>query len=125
MKGQALAQLLTEKEVSVNCVKENHDTRNMEHEWYKDIIYYLKNLTCPDHLVDHQRKDLRLKGSKYILTQDGLGWKNLDGIILKCVNLHKYKIIIREMHARLCGWHYVPKTATAKIMCRVLLAYVI
>ena len=73
VKGQGLAQLLTEKEVSMNCVKENHDTRNMEHERYKDIIYYLKNLTCPDYLVDHRWRAMRLKASKYILTQDSLG----------------------------------------------------
>ena len=39
VKGQGLAQLLIEKEVLVNCVEENHDNRNMEHERYKDIIY--------------------------------------------------------------------------------------
>ena len=87
----------------MNCVKENHDNRNMEHEWYKDIIYYLKSLTCLDHLVDHQRRALRLKASKCVLTQDGLGWKNLDGIILKCVNPNESKLIIKEMHVGLCG----------------------
>jgi hypothetical protein len=55
-------------------------------EWYSDIIYYLKNLTCPDHLVDHKRRALRLKDMKYCLTQDGLGWRNPDGVILRCVN---------------------------------------
>ena len=89
---------------------------NAEDEWYKDIIYYLKNLSCLDHLVDHQRRALRLKASNYILTQDGLGCKNPDGIILKCVNLDESKTIIREMHDGLCCGHYAPRTTTTNIM---------
>jgi hypothetical protein len=51
-----------------------------------NVIYYLKNLTCPDHLVEHKRRALRLKSMKYFLTEDGLGWRNPDGVILRCVN---------------------------------------
>ena len=92
----------------VSCVEENHDNPNIEQEWYKDIVYYLKILACPNHLLDYQRRALRLKASKYILTQDGLGWKNSDGIILNCVNLEESQVIIREMHAGMCGGHYAP-----------------
>ena len=53
-------------------------------EWYSDIIFYLKNLTCPSHLIGHKRRALRLKASKYILIKDGLGWRNPDGVILRC-----------------------------------------
>ena len=78
VKGQGLAQLLTKKINShaVNLASE-HESHILhideDHEWYKDIIYFLRNLSCPDHLVDHQRRALRLKAEKYILTQDGLG----------------------------------------------------
>jgi hypothetical protein len=59
----------------------------LEHdEWYFDIIYYLKNLSCPDHLVEYKLRSLRLKAMKYCLTVDGLGWKNTDGVLLRCVN---------------------------------------
>jgi hypothetical protein len=36
-------------------------------EWYLDIIYYLKNLSCPNHLVDHKRRALRLKAMRFCL----------------------------------------------------------
>ena len=104
MKGQGLAQLLTERgnNHAVNLVNEReshilHIDEN--HEWYRDIIYFLRNLSCPDHLVDHQRRALRLKAEKYTLTQDGIGWRNPDGIILKCVNEEESKTIVKEMHA--------------------------
>ena len=79
MKGQGLAQLLTEKSNShaVNLASE-HESHILhideDHEWYKDIIYFLRNLSCPDYLIDHQRRAVRLKAEKYILTRDGLGF---------------------------------------------------
>jgi len=59
----------------------------LEHdEPYVDIIHYLKILSCPNHLVDHKKRALKLKAMNYCLTQDGLGWNNPNGIILRCVN---------------------------------------
>ena len=86
------------------------------HKWCKDIIFYLKSLSCLDYLVDHQRRALRLKDSKYVLTEEGLGWKNTEGIILKCVNPDESQTIIKEMHSRLCGGHYASRTTASKIM---------
>jgi hypothetical protein len=81
----------------------------LEHdEWYADIIYYLKNLSCPDHLVDHKKRALKLKAMKYCLTQDGLGWKNPDGIILRCVNKDEVDRLIKELHSGYCGGHFFP-----------------
>ena len=53
-----------------------------QHPWYTDIIFFLRNLTCPDHLLGHKRRALRLKETKYCLTKDGLDWRNPDGLIL-------------------------------------------
>jgi hypothetical protein len=75
VKGQGLAKMLAkgnEKALNVNMVSVFLD--NLEkHERYMDIIYYLRNLECPDHLVDHKRRVLRLKASKYCIVQGGLG----------------------------------------------------
>ena len=76
----------------------------------------MRNLSCPDYLVDHQRRAVRLKAEKYILTQDGLGWRNLDGIILKCVSVEELETIIKEMHGCIGGGHYAPRTVAANIM---------
>ena len=95
--------------IMVLCIDE-------EHEWYKDIIFYLKNLRCPDYLVDHQRRALRLKASKYVLTQVRLGWKNPDGIIVKCVNPQEAEEIMKDLHAGVCDGHYAPRTTPSKIM---------
>jgi hypothetical protein len=77
IKGQGLAKMLTESNQEAIEMGEREQINVMvseieNDEWYSDIIYYLKNLTCPDHLVDHKRRSLRLKAMKYCLTQDGL-----------------------------------------------------
>jgi hypothetical protein len=74
-----------------------------QHDWYSDIVYFLKNLTCPSHLINHKRRALRLKASKYCIIQDGLGWRNLEGLILRCVDELESKKLITEFHAILCG----------------------
>ena len=49
------------------------DVLKLKHvEWYSNIIFYLKNLTCPSHLIGHKRRALRLKASKYVIIKYGL-----------------------------------------------------
>jgi hypothetical protein len=88
----------------------------LEHdEWYYDIVYYLKNISCPYHLVDHKRRSLRLKSMKYFLTQDGLGWMN-PKVILRCVNKAQAYKLIKELHSRYCGGHFAARTTTHNIV---------
>jgi hypothetical protein len=91
VKGQVLAQMMTERNQEAIQMGESEQINvvvsELEHdECYSDIIYYLKKLSCPDHLVDYKRRALRLKAMKYWLTKNGLGWKYLDGVLLICVN---------------------------------------
>jgi hypothetical protein len=123
VKGQDLAKMLTEgnerafdmichhnnQEISPNLLKLE------QVEWYADIIFYLKNLTCPSHLVGHKKRALRLKSSKYVLTRDGLGWKNLDGVIHRCVDDVESKKLVDEFHVEFCE-HFAAKTTTHKIL---------
>lgn len=59
-----------------------------------DIVYYLNNLSCCPHLVDHNIRAFRLKFVDFFLTQNGFGWRNIDGIILRCVDKEKDKNLI-------------------------------
>jgi hypothetical protein len=64
IKGQGLSKMLIEgNEEAIEVGEKEHvnvvvgEIENDE--WYSDIIYYLKNLTCPGHLVYYKRRDLR------------------------------------------------------------------
>jgi hypothetical protein len=87
-----------------------------QHDWYVDIIYYLKNLTSPNHLADHKRRALRLKASKFCFINQGLGWRNLEGLILRCVDPEESKKLMDEFHKGLCGGHHATRTTTHKIL---------
>ena len=76
----------------------------------------IANISCPNHLVDHKRRELRLKSVRYCFIQGGLSWKNLYGIILGCVNKDEAKKLIKELHLRYCGGHYETHTIANKIM---------
>jgi hypothetical protein len=75
IKGQGLAKMLIEgheKALGMVCQIDNEEfppnlLKLEQVEWYTDIIFYLKNLTCPSHLVGHKKRALRLKSSKYVL----------------------------------------------------------
>jgi hypothetical protein len=61
IKGQGLAQMLTGSNQQAIQTGENEQVNvtvsELEHdEWYSDIVYYLKNFPCPEHLVDHKRR---------------------------------------------------------------------
>jgi hypothetical protein len=124
IKGQGLAKMLTknnEKALGmVNQINKEEWHPNLlkleQVDWYSDIIFYLKNTTCPSHLVGHKKRALRLKYSKYVLTRDGLGWKNLDGVILICVDDVESKRLLDEFHGGFCGGHFAAKTSTHKIL---------
>ena len=78
IKGQGLAKMLTEgNEKSLGIVCQNSEStlvrstelqRLEQPQWYVDIIFFLENLTCPDHLAGHKRRALRLKSTKYCIT---------------------------------------------------------
>lgn len=81
VKGQCVAKWLTEgNEKALNMGNESDTDMalavidDLQHrDWYKDIVFYLKNLSCPNHLIDHKKRALRLKAAKYSLIQEGLG----------------------------------------------------
>lgn len=82
-----------------------------QHEWHADIIYYLKNLICLDYRLDHKKRALRLKASKYYLVQNGSGWKTPKRLVLRCVDdQESKKIRVRNsykfMRRTLCSNDY-------------------
>lgn len=80
VKGQGLTKMLAKGNERVLGLEEEGGNNMVyvilddleHHHWYSDIVYHLKNLTCPNGLADHQRRDLRLKTSRYYINQGEL-----------------------------------------------------
>jgi len=59
---------------------------------------------------------LRLKASKYCISNNTLYWKDPESVLLRCVNPEQAEKIIDEMHRGDCGGHLFWKATTYKIL---------
>jgi hypothetical protein len=53
---------------------------------------------------------------KYGLTKNGLGWKDPDGVLLRCVNQEEANELLKELHSGHCGGHFATCTTAHKIL---------
>ena len=53
---------------------------------------------------------------KYCLTENGLGWKEPDGVLLRCVNQEEANELLNLLHYGHCGGHFVARTTAHKIL---------
>ena len=84
--------------------------------WYSDILYVLTHLNAPPELSKNKARFLKLKARSYFIMNEGLYWKNANGLLLKCFPKSKEKRIKQEFHAGECGGHLNWKATANKIL---------
>ena len=92
-----LAQHASGYRLIVNAVDNVADVDSED--WQKEIVNYLKN---PDQKVS---KKLRYKAIKFVLLEEALYYRTLEGILLKCLSAEEAKIAMNEVHDGICGTH--------------------
>jgi hypothetical protein len=70
-----------------------------EGDWGKEIADYLEN---PSRKVSRK---LRYKAIKFVLLDDHLYYKSMDGVSLQCLGQEEAKRMMSEVHDGLCGAH--------------------
>lgn len=66
VRGLDLTKLMAERNLQIVEVNEVEEERLkilenlINYEWYKDIIFYLKHLQCPEYLSKNQKRALKL-----------------------------------------------------------------
>ena len=68
-------------------------------DWRVEIADYHKN---PSQKVTRK---LRYKLTEYVLLDDQLYYKTIDGVLLKCLNQEEGKVLMGEVHEGICGAH--------------------
>ena len=68
-------------------------------DWRVEIADYHKN---PSQKVTRK---LRYKLTEYVLLDDQLYYKTIDGALLKCLNQEEAKVLRGEVHEGICGAH--------------------
>ena len=48
---------------------------------------------------------MRYKSTKYVLLDDQLYYKIVDGILLKCLSQEEARVLMGEVHEGICGAH--------------------
>ena len=87
-----------------------------ESEWYADIVHFLLHLQCPAHLDKKAARSLKLKATKYCLINQQLHWKDLGGVLLRCLEKPEIEEVISELHEGACGGHKYWKATAYKIL---------
>ena len=68
-------------------------------DWRVEIADYLRD---PSQKVTSK---LRYKSAKYVLLDDQLYYKTVNGVLLKCLNQEEAKVLMGEVHEGICGSH--------------------
>ena len=66
-------------------------------DWRADIFNYLK-----DSARGASRR-IRLKAMKYVLIGDGMFYRTLEGLLLKCLGPSESNRLLHEVHEGACG----------------------
>jgi hypothetical protein len=70
-----------------------------EDDWRKEIVDFLEN---PSRKVSRK---LRYKAIKFVLLDERLYYKSMDGVLLQCLGQEEAKTMMSEVHDGLCGAH--------------------
>ena len=68
-------------------------------DWRKEIIDYLKD---PSKKVERR---VRFQATKYVLLEDELYYRTIDGILLRCLSDDEAKSLMGEIQEGVCGAH--------------------
>lgn len=100
----------TEKELPLTLFIGLQDT------WFSNVAYYLTYDSCPSHLSAKEQRNLKLKAAKYVIWQDVLYKKGLDGTYLRCVDKPQQQNLLEVYHDEACGGHFSSSVTTFKIL---------
>ena len=68
-------------------------------DWRKQIVDYLKD---PSKKVDRK---IRFQAIKYVLLEEELYYRTIDGVLLNCIDRKEAKVLMGEIHEGICGSH--------------------
>ena len=57
-----------------------------------------------------------MQAIRYVIVQGQLWWRDMQGVLLKCIDESESEKILRDMHEGVCGGHYMAKTIAHKIL---------
>ncbi|XP_059064237.1 uncharacterized protein LOC131856454 [Cryptomeria japonica] len=115
-KGQGLCRLMAENEskeddsLPLTLFVDHQDSS------FTNVAYYLTYGDCPNHISPREKRNLRLKAAKYVISHNILYKKGLDGTFLRCVDKPHQEALLKTFHNEACGGHFSSTITTYKIL---------
>lgn len=84
--------------------------------WYLHIIFVLQNLSSPPGMAKNKSRTLKLKATKFCISNFALYWKDPGGVLLNCLVEEEAKKVMEDFHKGDCRGHHFWKTMANKIL---------
>lgn len=85
-------------------------------EWYSNIAFFLTYGECPQHLSFKEKRSIKLKVVNFVLWDNGLYKRAIDGTFLHCVDKAQQTELLESFHDKDCGGHFSILVTTHKIL---------
>ncbi|XP_059066460.1 uncharacterized protein LOC131857761 [Cryptomeria japonica] len=125
VRGKVLCQLIVDNKPNEEIVFENEGMTedlpkvlfvSTTDEWYSDLAYFLAYGECPSHLSHNEKCTLKLKAVNFVLWDNGLYKKGIDGNFLHCVDKEQQVRFLKAFHELACGGYFSAPGMTHKIL---------
>ena len=73
-------------------------------------------MVSPPRLTDNEKRTVKLHALRFVIISGELWWRDIDGVLLKCVDKEQSIKILTKMHSGTCGGHYMSKTIAHKVL---------
>jgi hypothetical protein len=84
----------------------------IEETWMQPYLAYMMNKTLPKDTVEARRIIRRSKA--FVVLQGKLYKKSITGMLQRCVTLQEGQVILKDIHAGVCGHHASSRAIAAK-----------
>ena len=79
---------------------------SLQDPWFSNIAYFITYGELPNGLTTKQRRDLKTKALRYVIHDDVLYKRAIDGNFLRCVDKEHQEKLLKTFHDKACGGHY-------------------
>jgi hypothetical protein len=102
-------------EAASESMAEPEEVMMVEVTWMHPYLAYMVNKTLPKDVVEARRIVRRSKA--FVVLQGKLYKKNITGVLQRCVTPQEGKIILKDIHAGVCGHQASSGAIAAKTFC--------
>jgi hypothetical protein len=91
---------------------EPEEVMMIEETWMQPYLAYIINKKLPEDAVEAKRITRRSKA--FVVLQGKLYKKSITGVLQRCVTPQEGQVILKDIHARVCGYHASSRAIAAK-----------